>query len=292
MKNQFLLVGALFLFACSTDVVKDKKKKDEVMVAESHPKNKSKGTDALHADKLEVESTKQYANGLVISWLKHGKGEQIKKGDVIDIDYKVTLDNGRVIDGNHLRKMESFSFVVGFQMQTKGWDLALEKMRVGDFARIKIPAELARGEKGIRKEGEKEWFLPPNSVNYLTIRILSKKKPTREIDGTKVWVYEENKLNKIKFNESNSVLFHYLISSESKPNYSNSYSTNMPYRLIMTDKGIIPGLKKALINAKKADRMFVIVPASEAYGAKGLEGSVLPNEDLFYSLLVMDIVPK
>ena len=294
MKNQILILSTILLFGCSTDVVKDKKKKDETTTSDTkeYTKKTNKVIDALHADKLEVESTKNFDNGLVISWLKHGKGAKIKKGDVINIDYKVTLDNGKIIDGNHFRKMEFFSFVVGFQMQTKGWDIALEEMRVGDFARIKIPSQLARGEKGIRKEGEKEWFLPPNSMNYLTIRILGKQKPTREIDGTRVFVYEENKVNKVKFNASNSVIFHYMISSESTPNYSNSYSTNTPYKLLMTDKGSIPGLKKALINAKKADRMFVIVPASEAYGVKGLEGSVLPNEDLFYSLLVMDVVPK
>lgn len=292
MKNQIFLLGILFIFSCSTDVVKAKKQKDEVVVSKGNHKKKNQKIDALHADVLEVQSTKKFDNGLMISWLKHGKGEKIKKGDVINIDYKVTLDNGKIIDGNHLRKMDFFSFVVGFQMQTKGWDLALQEMKVGDFVRVKIPAELARGEKGIRKEGEKEWFLPPNSMNYLTIRVLAKQKPTREIDGVKVWVYEENKMNKVKFNESNSVVFHYMISSESNPNYSNSYSTNTPYQLIMTDKGIIPGLKKALINAKKADRMFVTIPASEAYGAKGLQGTVLPNEDLFYSLLVMDVLPK
>ena len=60
----------------------------------------------------------------------------------------------------------------------------------------------------------------------------------------------------------------------------------------MTDNGIIPGLKKALINAKKGDRMLVVVPSSEAYGAKGSEGFVKPNEDLMYNILVMDVVDK
>lgn len=292
MKYSFLIAGVLLLFSCSTDVVKNRKSKDEPDISNIGHAKKSKEVTALNSDDLKIASTKKYDNGLMISWLKHGKGDKIKKGDVLNIDFKVTLDNGKIIDGNHLRKMEFFAFVVGFQMQTAGWDFALQEMKVGDFARVKIPAKLGRGEKGIRKEGEKGWFVPPNSVNYLTIRVLEKRKPTRVIDGTKVYVYEENKSNKIKFNESNSVVFHYIISSESKPFYSNSYSTNSPYRLLMTDKGIIPGLKKALINAKKADRMFVVVPASEAYGTKGLVGSVGPNEDIFYNLLVMDVVPK
>jgi FKBP-type peptidyl-prolyl cis-trans isomerase len=81
-----------------------------------------------------------------------------------------------------------------------------------------------------------------------------------------------------------------MISSESNPLYYNSYRDNSPYKLIFSDKGIIPGLKKALINAKKSDRMYILVPASEAYGSAGSEGFVKPNESLFYNLLVMDVV--
>lgn len=298
MKSWLIVISCIGLFySCSTEGVK-KKRSDDIVIQKNNNEikgnkpNKSGKISALNSDELAVKSTTSYDNGITISWMKRGKGDLIKKGDVIDIDYKVTLQDGKVIDGNHLKKMEFFSFVVGFQMQTKGWDYALEKLKVGDFVRVKIPAELARGEQGIKMEGEKGWFVPPNSVNYLTIRILRKLEPTRVVNGTKVWLIQENKDNKLKYNESNAITFHSLVSSESTPLYYNSYRNNTPYTMLGTDKGIIPGLKKALINAKKADRMFIVVPSEEAYGSKGLEGSVKPNEDLFYSVLVMDVVPK
>ena len=46
------------------------------------------------------------------------------------------------------------------------------------------------------------------------------------------------------------------------------------------------------INAKKSDRMYIVVPSLEAYGSKGSKGFVKPNEDLFYNVLVMDVVKK
>ena len=55
-------------------------------------------------------------------------------------------------------------FMVGFNMQTKGWDIALRQLKVGDFAEIIIPSELARGSKGI------EGLIPPNADNILKIR--------------------------------------------------------------------------------------------------------------------------
>jgi FKBP-type peptidyl-prolyl cis-trans isomerase len=290
----FLCISTLLL-SCSTEGVQSNgkgKSEDPHSVVNTNKEETSLKVNAANSDELPVNSTKAFKNGIVISWLKHGKGELIKKGNVISIDYKVTLQDGSVVDGNHLMKKKSFPFVVGFGMQTKGWDFALTNLKVGDFVRVKIPAELARGELGIKKEGGKGWFVPPNSVNYLTIRIINKEKPTRIVSGTKVWLFEENVENKLKFNKSNSIVFHCMISSESKPNYYNSYRTNTPYNLIYSDKGIIPGLKKALINAKKADRMFIIVPSSQAYGSQGSEGSVLPNEDLFYNVLVMDVLEK
>ena len=277
--------------SCTTNVVKDNEKKN-VARDTDNKKNNSTGKTALNSDHLVINSSKSYDNGIDISWLTHGKGEKVKKGDVILIDYKVTLADGKIIDGNHLIRKSSFPFLVGYQMQTKGWDFALEQLKIGDFVRVKIPSDLARGVKGIKKEGSKEWFVPPNSVNYLSIRVIKKQIPTRVIDGVKVWVFEENQENKIKFGEKSAIVFHCMISSQSNPIYYTSYSSNSPYTLLLSDKGIIPGLKKALINAKKADRMYILIPAVEAYGSKGSEGFVKPNEDLFYNVLVMDVVKK
>ena len=290
MIKEVLIVSVVFLaISCTTKVKQGHDNKSGVKVKNAVSNNSPLKT-ALESDDLAINSSKTFANGVDISWLIHGNGEKVKKGDVILIDYKVTLEDGKIIDGNHLIKKESFPFLVGYEMQTKGWDFALEQLQVGDFVRIKIPSELARGFKGIKKEGSKEWFVPPNSVNYLSIHVIKKQVPTRVVDGTKVWLFEENKENKIKFSEKNTIIFHCMISSESNPIYYNSYSSNSPYQLIFSDKGIIPGLKKALINAKKSDRMYILVPASEAYGSAGSEGFVKPNESLFYNLLVMDVV--
>lgn len=234
---------------------------------------------------LPVQDHLTLANGLEIVWLEKSEGEAIKNGDVLMINYKVRLKDSTIIDGNHLVYNKSaLPYIVGFGLQPKGWDIALSHLKIGDFARIKIPAELARGKKGIKN------LIPENADNYLTIRVLSKRKPNREIDGTKVWILEENKNNKTLFGEDNTVVFHTTISSPSSPLYFNSYADSNPFELKLEDHGTVPGLKKALINAKKGDRMFVLVPSSEAYGTKGYLDIVKPNEDLFFNLLVMDVI--
>jgi FKBP-type peptidyl-prolyl cis-trans isomerase len=87
----------------------------------------------------------------------------------------------------------------------------------------------------------------------------------------------------------NTVEFHYMVGTQSNPKYDISYRRNQPYALKFSDFGIVKGLKKALISAKRADKIWVLVPPSEAYGDKGLVDIVKPGESLFYDIFVTDV---
>ena len=196
------------------------------------------------------------------------------------------LEDGKQIDGNDLLNMKSFPFMVGLGMQTKGWDIALKELKIGDFAEIFIPSDLARGDKEIKG------LFPKNANNVLKIRVLEKIKPTRTVDGTRVWLMEENEKNTEVFNENNRVQFHCWVSSPTNPVYFNTEWNNTPYEFGLEDSGVVPGLRKALINAKKADLIFVHIPSREAYGSKGYQDLVKPNEDLLYRVFVMNVFNK
>jgi len=282
MRKSLLLFGiiALGFTSCDTTVVEDSSA--EVVVA---PELVDTSVSVIDSQK-EVIDNVTLEGGVRIKWFEHGDGEKLKHGDCVMIDYKVAIEDNNIVDGNHLLKKESVPFILGFNMQTPGWELALKELKVGDFAEVFIPAKLARGEKGIKG------LIPPNADNILRIRILENKTPTREIDGNKVWVFEENKANKLKFDDGYEIDFHCMVSTPSNPLYINTYRSNNPFKMSLRDGGTVPGLKKALINAKKSDRMFVYVPSSEAYGAKGYQDVVMANENLFYNILVMDVVKK
>ena len=272
-----LFIPLLLVTSCTTEGVQ--KGNDAAINTEKTTQR----VDSLELD-LSVQDHLTLKNGIEIVWLQKSSGESIKPGDVVMIDYKVRLADSTIIDGNHLLNKPALPYILGFGFQPIGWDIALAHLKTGDFARIKLPAAVARGKKGVKD------LIPENADNYLTIRVLSKRKPDREIDGTKVWILEENKTNKELFNENNTVVFHTTISSPSSPFYFNSYANQQPFELKLEDNGTVPGLKKALINAKKGDRMFILVPPEEAYGAKGYLNIVKPDEDLFYNVLVMDII--
>jgi len=54
-------------------------------------------------------------------------------------------------------------------------------------------------------------------------------------------------------------------------------------------KNVVPGLRKVLKNAKKGQKVFVLLDATQAYGVRGYGKLVRPNESLFYNLNITDI---
>jgi FKBP-type peptidyl-prolyl cis-trans isomerase len=273
MNKFFGIVSLVLLVACSPSGV------------EKEPVKKEAVAKQLNIDgSYKVVADKRLENGLSFAWYKKGKGAKLTVGDLVMIDYKVKLKDGSVVDGNHLLKRAELPFLVGFNMQTTGWDLAFEELNVGDFVRVIIPAELARGEVGV------EGLIPPNADNILYVKIIRKVQPNRIVEGTKVWLLEENKSNKLKFNKENKISIHFMASSQSNRMFINTFRTNQPFSFFFKAGNVVPGLKKALINAKTSDRLFVLVPPSEAYGTNGLIDLVKPNESVFYNIMVMDVL--
>ena len=183
-------------------------------------------------------------------------------------------------------KKKYIPFLVGWNQQTPGWDLALKKLRVGDDVDIFIPSELARGEKGI------EGIVPPNANNILSLRVLSKPNPTKEVDGIKIWRVDSLKSPGDSIDFKDKVIIDYWASSESTPRYDNSYQRREPFELVMGDGNIVPGLYKALHFARGGDKLMILIPSREAYGKKGLTDIIEPNEDIFYDIIVRDVVKK
>jgi FKBP-type peptidyl-prolyl cis-trans isomerase len=276
----FILIFS-FLLSCKTEGVKSEKSIKKIVNKPSESsKDELKKLSLKPIDK--IDETK-IDNGIKIDYFLNGSGPNLKDGEVVEINYEVLLDDGTFVDGNKLLNRESLPFLVGYGMQTPGWDLAFRQLKVGDFVEIFLPSKMARGKIGIKG------LIPPNSNNRIRVKVLNKIEPTRIIDGTKVWVLEENKLEKLKANEENEIDFHYMVGTQSRPKYDISYRRNKPYNFRFSDFGIVKGLKKALINAKKSDKIWVLIPPSEAYKDKGLQDLIKPYEHVFYDIFIMDV---
>lgn len=286
MIKQIVTISSIaFLLACSPNGVKKNnlEQQENEIVNRISKKEQLKELQKLSLKPIKPIANKKLANNIKLTYFIHGDGEKFKQGEVAVINYEVLLKNGTLVDGNKLLNRESLPFLVGYGMQTPGWDIAFNELRVGDFVEIYLPGNMARGKHGIKG------LIPPNAENIIHIKIVDKLKPTREIDGTKVWLLEQNPNNKDLITENNEVEFHYMVGTASNPRYDISYRRNQPYVLKFSDYGIVKGLKKALINAKKSDKLWILIPPKEAYGSKGLQDLVKPNEPIFYDIFIQNV---
>lgn len=281
MKNViYLLILGGGLLSCSSEenTVQEAEGKD------AFPVEKTASTELISPleEKQKPDST-IYEDGLKIKWIKKGKGEKIKNGEVVNINYAVFLDNGLQVDGNE-QLGKPFPFMVGFQMQTKGWDTAFRQLSVGDSVEIFLPSELARGEKGM------PGLIPPNANNKIHIGVVEKMSPTRIIDGNKVWLLKENTREKKMFGDScQNISFYYMASTENHSKYENTFASGELSSMKLNDTNVVVGLNKALINAKTSDRMYVWVKGVNSLKNSSVLKGKYVDKDRFYNIMVMDV---
>jgi FKBP-type peptidyl-prolyl cis-trans isomerase len=220
-------------------------------------------------------------SGIQIDWIEKKDTRSLQKGELLMLEYRLSLPDGKIIDGNNRMKMPYLPFVLGFNMQNRGWDEALEYLSVGDIAQIKIPSELAYGKKGL---GD---LIPPNSENWLFVKVHGIVSESSNSNGVKTWELRSGKEDVM--NKESKVKFHMIASTESRSNIFNTYASNFPVTYTRGQKNYPKGLRQVLNNAKNGQQLFVILDAAVAYGAKGYMDLVRPNEKVFYNLKILEV---
>ena len=102
-------------------------------------------------------------SGLYHKIYSFGKGDSIKLGDAIRIQYTGYFLDGKVLEST-LNSGGPSSISVGTTI--KGWTEVLLKMRMGDKAKVVIPSHLAYGKMGNREK------ILPNTCLFFDIEIM------------------------------------------------------------------------------------------------------------------------
>ncbi len=172
------LVVFLFLNKEKTISLKSSKAPQENVSASSSPK-------------IVLKPLDKNLKELRITYVKKGKGDTVKSGDVVFVVYAGVLPDGTVFDTNMGKA--PVGFIVGKGALIKGWDKALVGLKEGDEVIIDIPADLAYGEKGVKgKDGK--YIIPPNTplrFDVLVVKRMSKE----EADKMQKKLLEKQKTN-------------------------------------------------------------------------------------------------
>jgi peptidylprolyl isomerase len=79
--------------------------------------------------------------------LVEGKGETVKKFDVVEVHYTGWTQGGYKFDSSHDHG-KPFQTIIGARQVIQGWDEGIPGMKVGGKRKLFIPSELAYGDKG------------------------------------------------------------------------------------------------------------------------------------------------
>lgn len=259
----------------------------EAVTKKTQAKPNKKEVNSLSKNVKYIDSLVE-PSGLKIKWAFKGKGGPIERGDVILINYVVTLPNGKLVDGNSKITKSDLPFMVGYNMQTKGWDEAILAMQVGDVATIVIPAELGRSDRAL---GD---VLPANADNLLQIHVVKKVMPAIVENGAKIWRWslKKNEKTDLSFGPGKTIKFHLLANSSKETGIINTHAKNMLISNRFEDEITPKSLKKALTNAKKGQGIFMLLTSSEIAQIKGLDRKLNSDENLFYTIQVVDVLAK
>jgi FKBP-type peptidyl-prolyl cis-trans isomerase len=105
------------------------------------------------------------SNGLQIEDIKIGEGSEVKKFDIVTVNYTGTLEDGTKFDSSLNPGRTPYRFTVGAGQVIKGWDEGLMGMKVGGKRKLTIPPELGYGS---RDNGP----IPANSTLIFDIDLL------------------------------------------------------------------------------------------------------------------------
>lgn len=131
-------------------------------------KNKKEGETFLAENKKNDKEVKTLPSGLQYKVIREGEGESPTINDTVTTQYRGTLIDGTEFDSSYSRGEPS---TFALRQVIKGWQEALQLMKVGAKWRLFVPAELAYGQEGAGRT------IQPNATLIFDIELLSVKKP-------------------------------------------------------------------------------------------------------------------
>jgi len=114
---------------------------------------------------LNVPHAKKLAGGVTIETLAPGTGPSPTASDIVLVNYKGMLANGKVFDQGQSAALPLANMVPGFAT-------GLEAMQRGGKYRIRIPAELGYGAEAKRNQQTGEVVIPANSDLTFEVELL------------------------------------------------------------------------------------------------------------------------
>jgi peptidylprolyl isomerase len=225
------------------------------------------------------------SSGLEYALVKKGKGEKVKKGCRIYVNYTTRIKPDTVFDSNS--NSNPYAFIQGQEEVLKGWEEGVSLLREGDSAHFKIPPTLAYGEK-------KLGTIPANTTLLLEVKIVKVEQAFYDLSGKDTVVFPSG-LKKvliskgtgelaIPFNNVTMQFTGYVLNKKGYKLVFQSSLTNSNLAVFQLGAGrMVKGLDEGIAKMRVGERASFIVPPSLGFGDK-TSGIVPGNSTLFFDI--------
>lgn len=232
---------------------------------------------------LANEMVFQREDGLRIEWTIKKTDQPIQLNDVVMVNYKARVASGEQYDSND-EVGEPVPLKTNIGMMVKGLEAGLLKMNIGDKGRIMIPANLGYGENGYST------IVPPDADLIIEIEIVRRIEPIVLDEGVKVYTWKKVK-NGAQIEKNQLITFDYFAYTKGEKGkmYDNSYKKSEPFSFRLENDNVIDGLHQGMHVLHQGENAFIEIPASLAYGSKGLVDLVPKNTDIVYDVRISHV---
>ncbi len=117
---------------------------------------------AITSSAYAAAGTETLPSGVTVTQIKEGTGAQPTATDTVTVNYRGTLADGTEFDSSYKRGTPA-SFPL--RQVVPCWTQRLQKMKVGEKARLVCPPATAYGERGVGP-------IPPNSTLTFEVELL------------------------------------------------------------------------------------------------------------------------
>ncbi len=212
--------------------------------------------------------------------LRAGKGRAVVATDVLTVQYRGTLANGKEFDSS--KGKAPFVFALGAGQVISGWDQGLLGMKVGGKRELIIPPSLAYGDAGTPGS------IPPKATLKFEIELLYAEN-LKEDAKVEIKVLKEGE--GVASKAGDTVGVHYRGTFLNGFPFDNSYDRKQPLAVVIAETGLIKGFTEGLIGMKLNEKRRIVIPSKLGYGANQ-RGPIPANSVLVFELEVVRLTPK
>ncbi len=307
----------------NTDIYFDIKILDIESKAETNKKLKKqeqvKLNEYIKKNNIKVKPS---GSGLYYIETKRGHGKKPEKGDMVKLNFSLTLIDGTPIFSSWKKSKKPLEFEYGKRFDTEGLDEAIGMMRPGGKAKLIVPSKLAFGKNG---RGN---IIPPYTtflydVNLLSIKSKAEvqkekalKQKKQEEENKKLKQEEPVKLkkyikdNKITVKPTESGLYYVEIKKGTgkkaevgkrvKVLYtgklldgtkfdSSAAHGGKPFEFTLGKHQVIKGWDEGIAKMRVGGKAELIMPSKLAYGKRGGGKKIPPYSPLVFEVELVDV---